>query len=73
MPRFQSLSEVIGKSLDKYSRVNAHGMGNPLSLMDGQFIYNTADYETTGVLRWGFSVWGIDPVIGADFSTDEIT
>jgi len=51
--------------------MNQFETGTPLSIESGQFQYLQKNYDTIGVLRWGFSVWGIDHVIGADYATDE--
>lgn len=68
--RFKGLSEIINDRISEYASDTKIPYGTPESVIEGQFVYLAQNDSPTGILRWGFSKWGIDPVIGVSLPTD---
>jgi hypothetical protein len=68
MPRFRTLSEAIRTQVAEYAPRLDVAVGTPLAAQLAQNLANTlSDDPQSGVLRWGSSTWGIEPVIGLPF------
>lgn len=64
---FWSLDEIISRHIERRSSTNEVPMGSPSAISTAKnqpFISSTQ--RVSGVLQWGFSTWGVEPVIGVD-------
>lgn len=64
---FRSLDEAISFHIERLNATREIPMGSPIAVLTGQnqpFI--NSQTQVKGVLQWGFSTWGVEPVIGID-------
>ncbi len=76
MPRFRVLSDVIRDVSGELLSAQAPTLptASTIALQSGQALPPLApETPQTNVLRWGFSTWGIEPVIGVAFPEDQTT
>lgn len=66
-PTFRSLDEAISYHIERLKTTRELPMGSPNAVLTGenQPFFNSAS-QVKGVLQWGFSTWGVEPVIGID-------
>jgi len=66
-PNFRSLDEIISNHIERQSSTNEVPMGSPNAVLSAQSqpFFNSSS-QVKGVLQWGFSTWGVEPVIGID-------
>ena len=66
-PNFRSLDEIISNHIERLNTTREVPMGSPDAVLSGtsQPFFNSAS-QVKGVLQWGFSTWGVEPVIGID-------
>ena len=66
-PNFRSLDEIISYHIERLNTAREIPMGSPDAVLNAtsQPFINSAS-QVTGVLQWGFSTWGVEPVIGID-------
>jgi hypothetical protein len=67
MAGFRSLDDIIKYQLERRQINRELPMGSPGAVTSGvnQPFINSAS-QVKGVLQWGFSTWGVEPVIGSD-------
>ena len=66
-PNFRSLDEAINYHIERLNATREIPMGSPTAVLTGQNqpFFNSSS-QVKGVLQWGFSTWGVEPVIGID-------
>lgn len=63
MPHFRTLSEAIIFQVERVAPKISISPASPLAVLTGQNLpVFQADNSQAGVLRWGASTWGIEPV-----------
>jgi len=65
MPKFIGLTDAIQNNIaEALNNLPAPSPGSPLATSFNSFttVNEPIDNTETGVLRWGFSVWGVNPV-----------
>lgn len=72
MPRFTSLSQAVRFYVREFAPTLQVAQGTILSVQMGQNIPQALGSELeSGVQRWGFSTWGIEPITGVYSPDDE--
>ena len=73
MPRFTSLSQAVRFHIAQTVKPVQVGQGTVLAVQLGQNLpLSLAQEPESGVQRWGFSTWGVEPVTGIYRPEDEV-
>lgn len=69
MARFRSLSEAVRYHVEHAISVNDISQALPMAVQAGQarILDESAGYASNSVMRWGTSVFGVEPVTGYIF------
>lgn len=69
---FRGLSDVIQQRVQESLSAAQYPPGSPLSVQAGQAYVrpNQDDLVSYDVQRWGFSTWGVEPMIGAEYPSE---
>lgn len=72
MPRFFTLSDAIRAQVEQLLPPANIPTGSPLapSLSASAPLPSNSDSPVSGIQRWGFSTWGVEPFIGQEFPED---